>query len=105
MPHIIVKLYPGRSEEQKTELARELTRTVVSVLGSRQEAVSVGIEDVAPADWTELSQQAGRPCQAGYDLQAARNLRENKRASNRSANPRQATRNSGLCVRVTGVVW
>jgi 4-oxalocrotonate tautomerase len=54
MPHIIVKLYPGRSEEQKTELARELTRTVISVLGSRQEAISVGIEDVAPDDWSEF---------------------------------------------------
>jgi 4-oxalocrotonate tautomerase len=54
MPHIIVKLYPGRSEEQKTELARELTRTVISVLGSRQETISVGIEDVAPDDWSEF---------------------------------------------------
>jgi 4-oxalocrotonate tautomerase len=54
MPHVIVKLYPGRSEAQKTQLAQELTKTVISVLGSRQEAVSVGIEDIAADDWSEV---------------------------------------------------
>ncbi|MBS0530490.1 MAG: tautomerase family protein, partial [Proteobacteria bacterium] len=28
MPHVVVKLYPGRSEEQKRALAHELTKTV-----------------------------------------------------------------------------
>jgi 4-oxalocrotonate tautomerase len=53
MPHIIVKLYPGRSQEQKQTLADELTKTLMSVLGSKQEAISVGIEDVAADDWAE----------------------------------------------------
>lgn len=54
MPHVIVKLYPGRSKEQKEALAQEITRTVMSVLGSKQESISVGIEDVASEDWAEL---------------------------------------------------
>jgi 4-oxalocrotonate tautomerase len=54
MPHIVVKLYPGRSEREKAELAQELTVTMISVLGSRRDAISVGIEEVAPDDWTEL---------------------------------------------------
>ncbi len=54
MPHIIVKMYPGRSHEQKQALAQELTKTLMSVLGSKKEVISVGIEDIAPTDWAEL---------------------------------------------------
>jgi 4-oxalocrotonate tautomerase len=54
MPHVIVKMYPGRSHEQKQALAQELTNTLMSVLGSKKESISVGIEDVASADWAEL---------------------------------------------------
>jgi 4-oxalocrotonate tautomerase len=50
MPHIVVKLYPGRSEKEKAELAQELTVAMISVLGSRRDAISVGIEEVAPDD-------------------------------------------------------
>lgn len=53
MPHVIVKLYPGRTEELKKILADEITKTVMRVLNSRENAISVGIEDVAPADWPE----------------------------------------------------
>ena len=54
MPHIIVKLYPGRSREQKQELADEMTKTLMSVLGSKTEAISVCIEEVSPDNWAEL---------------------------------------------------
>jgi 4-oxalocrotonate tautomerase len=54
MPHISVKLYAGRSQEQKQALADELTKTLMSVLGSKKESISVGIEDVAPGAWAEL---------------------------------------------------
>jgi 4-oxalocrotonate tautomerase len=53
MPHVIVKLYPGRSEDQKRELAQAITKTLVSALGSKQDAISIGIEDVAPAEWAD----------------------------------------------------
>ncbi|VIO76272.1 Tautomerase PptA [Bradyrhizobium ivorense] len=51
MPHVVVKLYSGRSAQQKQALAHAITRAVTSTLGSGEESVSVGIEDVAPQDW------------------------------------------------------
>lgn len=53
MPHVIVKLYAGRSDKEKTRLAEEITKAVMTTLKYGQEAVSVGIEDVKPADWVE----------------------------------------------------
>ncbi|MBB6252076.1 tautomerase family protein [Nitrospirillum iridis] len=53
MPHVIMKLYAGQSDEKKAALAEALAQAVIAVLGSREGAVSVGVEDVAPADWAE----------------------------------------------------
>ena len=53
MPHVIVKLYSGRSRQQKAALAEAVTRAVVETLGHGEASVSVGIEDVEPKDWTE----------------------------------------------------
>jgi 4-oxalocrotonate tautomerase len=51
MPHVTVKLYPGRSERQKTRLTEEIVRDVVTVLNCSEDSVSVAIEEVDPADW------------------------------------------------------
>lgn len=53
MPHIIVKLWPGRSEEQKARLAEEIVRDVVAILKSEEKTVSVAIEEIKPEDWLE----------------------------------------------------
>ena len=53
MPHVVVKLYSGRSEAQKLRLAEAITRAVTSALRCPEDDVSVAIEDVEPADWTE----------------------------------------------------
>ncbi len=53
MPHVIVKLYSGRSEEQKSRLTEEITKAITAALGSGEESISVGIEDVAPQDWAD----------------------------------------------------
>jgi 4-oxalocrotonate tautomerase len=53
MPHVIVKLYTGRSEQQKARLAEEITKAVMAVLKSDEKSISVGVEDVKPEDWTE----------------------------------------------------
>jgi 4-oxalocrotonate tautomerase len=52
MPHVIVKLYSGKSERQKQALARAVTEAVTRTLNYGEESVSVGIEDVEPKDWT-----------------------------------------------------
>jgi len=46
MPHVIVKLWPGKSEKQKTKLAEEITKAVVTTLNYGEEAVSVAMEEI-----------------------------------------------------------
>jgi 4-oxalocrotonate tautomerase len=46
MPHISVKLYPARSDADKTELARAITKNVTAILKCSEDSVSVVIEDV-----------------------------------------------------------
>ncbi len=53
MPHIIIKLWKGKTEEQKKKLAEELTKTAMSVIGYGEESFSVAIEDIAPKDWAD----------------------------------------------------
>ena len=53
MPHVIVKMYAGRSEQQKARLAQEVTKAVMAGAGCDENAVSVSIEDIAPEDWGE----------------------------------------------------
>lgn len=53
MPHVIVKLYSGRSEREKSSLADEITAAVMKALGYGEESVSVAVEDVKPQDWAE----------------------------------------------------
>jgi len=53
MPHVIVKLWPGKSEQQKTRLAEAIINDVMNVLNDEEEPVSVAIEEVQPEDWAE----------------------------------------------------
>ena len=53
MPHVIVKLYAGRSEELKARLAAAVTKAVTSTLSMGKDAVSVGVEDVTPEHWVD----------------------------------------------------
>ena len=53
MPHIIVKLYPGRTEEQKRQLANEIVKDVVAIANCEEKAVSVAFEEINPNDWAE----------------------------------------------------
>jgi 4-oxalocrotonate tautomerase len=45
MPHVIVKLHPGRSELQKTRLAEEIVKDVVAIAKCEEKSVSVAIEE------------------------------------------------------------
>lgn len=53
MPHVIVKLWPGKSEEQKTRLATDIARDVMSALNYGEESVSVAFEEISPQDWAD----------------------------------------------------
>jgi len=53
MPHVIVKLWPGKSEQQKTHLADKIAKDVMDVLNYGEESVSVGFEEISSKDWKE----------------------------------------------------
>lgn len=53
MPHVIVKLWPGKSEQQKKRLAEAFTKDVIEVLNYGEESVSVAMEEVNPRDWAD----------------------------------------------------
>jgi 4-oxalocrotonate tautomerase len=53
MPHIIIKLYPGRTEQQKQQLAEAITEDVISITECEEKSVSLAFEEIEPADWAE----------------------------------------------------
>ncbi len=53
MPHVIVKLWPGKSEKQKQSLADAITKDVMEILNYGEESISVAMEEVKPQDWAE----------------------------------------------------
>ncbi len=53
MPHVIVKLWPGKSEAHKQRLADAIAKDVMEVLHYGEESVSVALEEVVPGDWAE----------------------------------------------------
>jgi 4-oxalocrotonate tautomerase len=53
MPHVIVKLWPGKSEQQKRRLSEAITKDVMEVLHYGEESVSVAFEEISSHDWSE----------------------------------------------------
>ena len=53
MPHVIVKLWPGKSDQQKAHLAEKIAKDVMDVLNYGEESVSVGFEEIKSQDWKE----------------------------------------------------
>ena len=53
MPHVIVKLWPGKTEQQKTRLAEAISKNVMEILHYGEESVSVGFEEVKAEDWAK----------------------------------------------------
>lgn len=53
MPHVVVKLYAGKTEQQKSELATKIAEALMSTLGSSDASISVGIEEFDPKQWKD----------------------------------------------------
>ncbi len=53
MPHVIVKLWPGKSERQKVRLAEKIVEDVTKVLNYGDESVSVAFQEVEPQEWAD----------------------------------------------------
>jgi 4-oxalocrotonate tautomerase len=53
MPHIIVKLFPGRTDEQKKRFAEEMVKDAVEILKCDEKSLSIAFEEIDPAQWDE----------------------------------------------------
>ncbi len=51
MPYVNVQILAGATREQKAQVVREITDTLVRVLGKRPEHTHVVIQEVAEQDW------------------------------------------------------
>lgn len=51
MPHVNIKLYPGRSEEVKKELANKIAKVVSEMAGTSLGSISVAIEEIEKENW------------------------------------------------------
>lgn len=53
MPHIIIKLWPGRNDEIKSKLAKKIASSVAEELNVDMGDVSVAIEEIPREEWGE----------------------------------------------------
>jgi 4-oxalocrotonate tautomerase len=53
MPHVIIKMYAGRTEEQKKKLVKAIADSIIKIVDADEKYVSIAIEDVSPEDWAE----------------------------------------------------
>ena len=53
MPHVLIKMYPGRTAKQKQRLATAITECVASIVKCEEKYVSVAVEEIASEAWAE----------------------------------------------------
>ena len=53
MPHVEIKIYKGRTEEQKQKCADMVAEAIASSLGCKLSSVSVSIKDIEPDNWKD----------------------------------------------------
>ena len=58
MPIVRVELWPGRTEEQKRELAKAITDAVVRIAKTTPEATFVIFTDIEKANWAQAGKLA-----------------------------------------------
>ncbi len=53
MPIVRVEMWPGRTKEQKAELARAITESVVNIAHTTPDATIVVFQDVMKENWAQ----------------------------------------------------
>jgi 4-oxalocrotonate tautomerase len=53
MPHINIKMYPGRDSELKKKAADAVAKALSESLGADMSAISVSVEDIPQTEWKE----------------------------------------------------
>ncbi|MDI9513655.1 MAG: 4-oxalocrotonate tautomerase [Clostridiaceae bacterium] len=57
MPHVVVKMFPGRTQEQKEELSEKITQAVMESIGAEERTISIAVEEIPREDWDRLVYQ------------------------------------------------
>ncbi|NLM60963.1 MAG: 4-oxalocrotonate tautomerase [Clostridiales bacterium] len=53
MPHVEIKCFPGRTEEQKQRCADKIAEDIADILGCDLSSVSVSIKEIPREEWKE----------------------------------------------------
>ena len=53
MPHIVMKCYPGRTEEQKNLCAQKMAESIAETMGCPVSSVSISIQEIEKENWKE----------------------------------------------------
>ena len=53
MPHVIIKMFPGRTEDQKQALCDRVVKDVMEIAECEEKTISVGIEEISREEWAE----------------------------------------------------
>ena len=53
MPHVTIKCFPGRTEEQKKLCAEKISEVIAETLGCKLSSVSVAIKDIPENSWKD----------------------------------------------------
>ncbi len=51
MPYVNIQLTQGATRAQKAQLVRDVTDSLVRVLGKKPDHIHIVIQDIAEADW------------------------------------------------------
>ena len=51
MPHVVIKCFEGRTEEQKRKCAELVAEAIAGTLGCKNSSVSVAIKDIPEEKW------------------------------------------------------
>ena len=53
MPHVDIRCFAGRSDEQQKKCADRIAEVIAETLGCKISSVSVAIKDIPQEDWKE----------------------------------------------------
>ncbi len=51
MPHVIIKMFPGRSEEQKKLCTEKIVEVLIETLNTDEQSISVAFEEIPREMW------------------------------------------------------
>ena len=54
MPHVNIKCYPGKTEEQKRKLAEKKTEAIIEIMEAGEEGISIVIEKIPEEKWENI---------------------------------------------------